>query len=140
MIFDVVNEHLDHHRVGKTKGALLPPRLMYTDKPFDDPAAVIPILDSVSTSVAECSTFMCGFIEYKDETFMQIPFLLDDEILNQIKEDRMFKLLQSDIRDYERRLQGYDDETYEMGLEISNMVFEYLVDDVVGSFSEPNLI
>lgn len=65
---------------------------------------------------------------------MQLPFLMDDEILSQIKEDRMFKLLQNDVKEYEKRLQNYDEEWYEVGLELSNMVFEYLVDDVVSLF------
>lgn len=77
---------------------------------------------------------MCGFIENKDDSFMQLPFLMDDEILSQIKEDRMFKLLQNDVKEYEKRLQNYDEEWYEVGLELSNMVFEYLVDDVVSLF------
>lgn len=59
---------------------------------------------------------------------------MDDEILSQIKEDRMFKLLQNDVKEYEKRLQNYDEEWYEVGLELSNMVFEYLVDDVVSLF------
>lgn len=133
-----MNEILDHNRVGKTQGSKLPPKLLWKDAPITTPSKTENILKIIPGILIEWSTYMCGFIENKDESFMKIPFLLDEEILNQIKEDRMYKLLQNDVREYEQKLQTNDDEFYEVGLEISNMIFEYLVDDVISFQSQVN--
>ena len=45
----------------------------------------------------EWGTFMCGFIPFKDDSFIQIPKFLDDETLNQIKEDRLIRLLTEEV-------------------------------------------
>jgi hypothetical protein len=134
MVFDVVNETLDSFRQGKRGGEKLPPKLLWRDTPCASPLQLPPIFNQVATQVTDYAPYMCGFIDTKDQSFLQLPFLMDEEILNQIKEDRMSKLIQNEIRDFERRIQVYDDELYEVGLEISNLVFEHLVDDVVSFF------
>lgn len=131
MVFDAVNETLDHHRVGKLHGEHLPFKLLWQEQLAKDSIACDRVLKAVTNSIIDWGSFMCGFIENKDDSLMQLPFALDEELLSQIKEDRMFKLLQNDVKEYEGRLQINDDETYEVMLEISNMVFEFLVDDLV---------
>lgn len=131
MIFDSINETLDYHRVGKMNGEKLPQKLLWRDPPIKTNEEYDNIFKSVKQNILDWGSFMCGFIDNKDESFMQLPFFLDDEILNQIKEDRMFKLLQNDVKEYEQKLQSNDDEYYEVCLEISNMIFEYLIDDLV---------
>lgn len=131
MIFDAINETFDHFRLGRTKGCRLPPMLLWNELPYENQESVEKVLDLVVHKVVEWGGYVCGFIENKEDSLMQLPYLLDEEILTQIKEDRMFKLLLNDVREYEAQLQTHDDEFYEVGLEISNLLFEYLIDDVV---------
>ena len=135
MIFDSINETLDCHRIGKMKGEKLPFKLLWKEVPTKNLIECERIVSNVAQIVLEWGSFMCGFIENKDESFMQLPFQIDDDLLNQIKEDRMFKLLQNDVKEYEMKLQTNDDEFYEVGLEVSNLIFEYLIDDVI-AFNE----
>lgn len=131
MLFDSINEVFDYHRVGKTFGQKMPPKMLWNCTSISDPRKIDNIFSSVLQTLTELSIFLCGFIEDKDESFLQSPFIFDEDILNQIKEDRMYKLLQNDVKEYELKLQSNDDEFYEIGLEISNMMFEYLIDDVI---------
>lgn len=135
MIFDVTNELLDGFRRGKQDGVKLPPKLLWMDAATLTPDKLPQVFASISAAVTEHAAAMCGFIETKDSSLMQLPFLMDDDILGQIKEDRMNRMLNNEIRVFEKRLLVSDDELYEVGLELSNLVFEYLVEDVVSLYS-----
>ena len=50
-----------------------------------------------SQKVMEWSTFMCGFIPFKDDSFIEVPRFLDEETLTQIKEDRLVRLLTDEV-------------------------------------------
>ena len=55
------------------------------------------IMGGSSQKVMEWSTFMCGFIPFKDDSFIEVPRFLDEETLTQIKEDRLVRLLTDEV-------------------------------------------
>ena len=97
LLFDCLNESLDCFRVYGQKGMPLP--LKNNGRVFRviNRQDVAKILAQASQRVMEWSTFMCGFIPFKEDSFIQIPRFLDDETLNQIKEDRLVRLLTDEV-------------------------------------------
>lgn len=73
---------------------------------------------------------MCGFHKDKEDSFLQLPTALDDEIVEQIKEDRLLKLVTREIRDFETKMGEIDEEEYDVLFDLSQYVFDYLMDDV----------
>lgn len=97
LLFDCLNECLDTFRIFGLKGMPLP---LKNDgrvlKTITD-SKVPNILQDASGKVIDWATFMCGFIPFKDDSFIQIPKFLDDETLTQIKEDRLIRLLTEEV-------------------------------------------
>jgi hypothetical protein len=97
MLFDSFNEALDLYRVYGAKGAPL------GFKPHTKPITVISddklsdVLLKAAQKVIEWSTFMCGFIPYKEDSFIQVPRNLDEDTFQQIKEDRLIRLLGDEV-------------------------------------------
>jgi len=91
LLFDCLNESLDSFRVYGLKGTPLP--LKNSGRVFKviRDNNVEEVMQRASAKVMEWGTFMCGFIPFKDDSFIQIPKYLDDETLNQIKEDRLIR-------------------------------------------------
>ena len=130
MVFDSVNEVLDAMRRGGLQGETLPHRFLWNSRTRSAEARVRQILATAKDRVLQLSTFMCGFIQNKDDSFLQLPLQLDEEIITQIKEDRLFKLLQHDVREYEGLMARTDNEKYEAMLEVSNFIFQDLFEDL----------
>lgn len=97
LLFDCLNEALDFYRVFGLKGQPLalrtrgrnPRPIMGEEVPL--------VLTRAAQKVIEWSTFMCGFIPFKDDSFIQVPRAIDDDTLNQIKEDRLVRLLTEEV-------------------------------------------
>lgn len=84
----------------------------------------------------EWGTFMCGFIPFKDDSFIQIPRFLDDETLNQIKEDRLIRLLTEEALENDDKWLNYEDEEIEVEIELADVIFDYLITDTMDSLLE----
>jgi hypothetical protein len=130
MIFDSINEILDSFRKGGLEGEPLPHRLLWESPEKTTEGQLKHAIASSKDRVLQLSTFMCGFIQNKEDSFLQLPVQLDEEIVCQIKEDRLFKLLQHDVCEYEAMQARIDEEEYEVRLEVSNMVFQDLFEDL----------
>lgn len=83
----------------------------------------------------EWNTFMCGFIQDKEDSFVQILNNLDDEIIGQIKEDRLFKMVQLDINDFDEKIFHVEEESFEIIHYLSEMIFEELINELITSFN-----
>lgn len=137
MIFDCLNEALDFHRVYGLKGAsvgLKPQSLKFQDH---NKASLPGVLLKSAQKVIEWSTFMCGFIPYKEDSFIQVPKNLDEDTFNQIKEDRLQRFLSDEVGSCDQVYSGddkwvtHEEEMLEVQVELSDMVFEFLVADTV---------
>lgn len=82
-------------------------------------------MQRASSKVMEWGTFMCGFIPFKDDSFIQIPKFLDDETLNQIKEDRLIRLLTEEALENDDKWLNYEDEEIEVEIELADVIFDY---------------
>ena len=97
LLFDSMNEALDSFRVYGLRGVPLPNRSIgRVFKPIEA-ASVRGILSEASQKVVEWSTYLCGFIPFKDDSFIQVPRFIDEDTVNQIKEDRLIRLLTTEV-------------------------------------------
>lgn len=97
LLFDCLNEALDYFRVFGLKGQPLALRTRGRHPRAIMPEEVPLMLTKAAQKVIEWSTFMCGFIPFKDDSFIQVPRALDEDTLNQIKEDRLVRLLTEEV-------------------------------------------
>jgi hypothetical protein len=74
--------------------------------------------------------FLCGFIPEKIETPTGEVILIEDEYLNQIKEDRLNQMLENEIIENEVRWVNYEEELTEVNVELADIIFEMLLDEV----------
>ena len=137
MLFDSFNEALDLFRVFGVKGAPLGCK-PHTSSAVAIPAEKLPdVLMRAAQKVIEWSTFMCGFIPYKEDSFIQVPRNLDEDTFQQIKEDRLVRLLGDEvgashqIYSSDDKWLTHEDEMIEVQIELSDMVFEHLIADAV---------
>ena len=137
LLFDCLNEALDSFRIFGLKGQPLALRSRGKNpKPLEVPG-IPSILTRAAQNVVEWSSFMCGFIPFKDDSFIQVPRQIDDDTLKQIQEDRLVRLLTDEVVSGEQVYESddkwntHEDEEIEVEVELSDMVFEYLITDVV---------
>ena len=96
------------------------------------------LFESCVEKIMEWNTFMCGFFREKEDSFLQLPATLDDEIVDQIKEDRLFKFACFEIGDFERKIFENEEEEYDILFDLSEFVFDVLVEDLVGFLKGDN--
>jgi len=130
MLFDSVNEILDNYRVFGMTGEKYPQRLMYAHSAQITEANLGPLLVKCMEKVMEWNTYMCGFHKDKEDSFLQLPTALDDEIVEQIKDDRMGKLVTREVHDFENKLGEIEEEEYDVLYDVTQLVFEHLMDDL----------
>ena len=144
MIFDSFNEALDLFRVYGARGAPLGFKPQTTPVMAISDEKLPSVLLKAAQRVIEWSTFMCGFIPYKEDSFIQVPRNLDEDTFQQIKEDRLIRLLGDEVGcshqvySSEDKWQTHEDEMVEVQIELSDMVFEYLIADAVCSLLKIN--
>lgn len=98
MLFDSFNEALDNLRPFGLKGSPFSWRpnagrlrpLQYAEEQLPD------VLDRAQERVLDWAMFMCGFIPDKDDSMLG-EIAIEDDYLNQIKEDRLIKMLTCEV-------------------------------------------
>lgn len=102
MLFDSFNEALDNFRPYGLKGCPFPWRpnagrivaVQTMTQHFGE------VLDRAQERVLEWAMFMCGFIPNKDDSMLG-DIVLEEDYLNQIKEDRLIKMLTCEVRKFD---------------------------------------
>ena len=122
---------LDSYRLYGMTGERYPQKQMYAIKTEIKEASLEPLLLKCMDRVMEWNTYMCGFHKDKEDSFLQLPMTLDDDIVDQIKEDRMMKLVTKEIKDFEANLAEIDEEEYDVLCDVSEGVFEELLGDLL---------
>lgn len=132
MLFDSVNEILDNYRLYGLNGEKYPHKILYAKSQHIKDPNLMCLFVKCLDQIMEWNTYMCGFHKDKEDSFLQLPIALDDEIVEQIKEDRMVKLVTKEILDFEVKLAEIDEEEYDVLFDISDRVFDVLLDDLIG--------
>ncbi|KAM3130284.1 hypothetical protein pb186bvf_017580 [Paramecium bursaria] len=131
IIFDALNEALDYYRpygLGcypfpwKTQPQSLQQRLIMEDK-------IENILIKGVIKVSEWAQSLVGIIIDKEDSPFPKILQLDQEYLNQIKEDRMIRMLNAEVIEQEQGWLNYDEQYTEINVEISQMIFDDLIQE-----------
>ena len=99
LIFDAVNEQLNYLRVTPIKNS----RRLWRNKQSQTLCLqqLNSILDIVREKLLYCNSFLCGMIEDKEDSFMNLINNLEPGVLQQIKTDRFEKFLNFEIQKLE---------------------------------------
>ena len=56
---------------------------------------------------------------------------MDEDYLSQVKEDRLYKLLNQEVNENEEKWINYDEEITEVNVELGELVFQDLLEEVL---------
>lgn len=134
MIFDSLNELLDTKRIFGIQGEVYPNKFLWRQKKIIEEFFLGDIISNANEEILDWSTYMCGFISDKEDSFLQLLANLDEDVVRQIKEDRLVKLVGCELRNFDRKMFLVEEEVYEIVYEVAERVFEELVADLVNNF------
>jgi hypothetical protein len=132
MLFDSFNEALDTLRPFNLKGSPFPwrpnaGRLAATSHPVEN---IGELLEKAQEKVLDWAMFVCGFIPDKEDSMLG-DIAIEEDYLNQIKEDRLIKMLTCEAFETDERWLIYDDEEVEVQTEIAELIFDQLLEEAV---------
>ncbi|CAK81208.1 unnamed protein product (macronuclear) [Paramecium tetraurelia] len=131
VLYDALNEALDYFRPFGLNGYPLPwikqpLELIQRNKKSE---TLQEIFQGAIKQVTDWASFLVGLIIDKPDSPFPKILMLDQEYLNQIKEERMIRMLNQEIYQNEERWLIYDEEQSEILVEISQMVQDQLMDE-----------
>ncbi|CAD8064646.1 unnamed protein product [Paramecium primaurelia] len=131
-IFDSLTEALDYFRPYGLIGQPFlwksdPTRLRAREIQLTD---IPQIIRKASEKVIDWSHYMTGILVDKEDSPFPKSMQLDQETIAQIREDRLYRMLTLDIIDNEDKWTNYDEETTEISIDLSDLLFDYLIEEV----------
>ncbi|KAM3133062.1 hypothetical protein pb186bvf_014779 [Paramecium bursaria] len=131
MVYEAFNEAINYVRPYGIRGQPYPwkfnPLKVYCNR-----TTVENIERAMGFAIAKMlkwGAFLCGFIPEKIETPQGELIVIEDDYLNQIKEDRLQQMLEYEIQDNEEKWVTYDEEQAEVAVELADIVFEMMLDE-----------
>ncbi|KAL4445061.1 hypothetical protein ABPG74_018789 [Tetrahymena malaccensis] len=131
MIFDCFNEALDSMRPFGLRGKPLPWKINSNklSSIIITPDNIEKILGLAIAKVLKWGSFLCGFIPERIESPTGEIVQIEDEYLNQIKEDRLAQMLENEVIENEDKWLTYEDEETDVQLEIADDIFNYIIEE-----------
>ncbi|CAD8114577.1 unnamed protein product [Paramecium primaurelia] len=120
-IFDAFNEALDYHRPFGIKGRPLPWRKNVI---FRQVSSVEDTLEKSALRVVQWAETLSGILLPQGSQ-------VDNDILPQVREERLDKMLKQEIFETDDRWQEFDEEHTEVALELSELIFNHLITEVI---------
>jgi len=140
MLFDSFNETLDSFRPYGLKGQPYPWKSnikVAAPKPITE-ENMDKILEKAKEKVIEWSSSMCGFFGDKEDQLLDKTSTINEEFLAQLREERLARMLASDVFEMEERWITYDDEEAEVQVELADLIFDKLVTETVEVITQIN--
>ncbi|CAD8207780.1 unnamed protein product [Paramecium octaurelia] len=120
-IFDAFNEALDYHRPFGIKGRPLPWRKN----------VICRQVNSVEETLEKSSIRVVLWAETLSGILLPQGSQMDNDILPQVREERLDKMLKQEIFETDDRWQEFDEEHTEVALELSELIFNHLITEVI---------
>ncbi|CAD8150336.1 unnamed protein product [Paramecium pentaurelia] len=131
MIYEAFNESINYIRPFGIRGQPYPwksnPLKVYQSQTTKE--SIDKAMGFAIAKMLKWGSFLCGFIPEKIETPQGEIIVIEDDYLNQIKEDRLQQMLEYEIQEQEEKWQNYDEEQAEVAVELSDVLFETLLDE-----------
>ena len=133
VIFDAVNQALDSFRPYGLKGPPFPwsnvtRTLTYRNNRSNELPAVI---QKVTKDVTEWTKTFAGTLPNSEMFRKGKTIQLDDDQLNEFREERLALVLAAEIEENEKLWVDYEYEEAQTKIDISDLIFETLVDEIV---------
>ncbi|CAK82137.1 unnamed protein product (macronuclear) [Paramecium tetraurelia] len=132
MVYEAFNEAINFVRPYGIRGQPYPwksnPLKVYQN--LTTPETIDRAMGFAIAKMLKWGSFLCGFIPEKIETPQGEIIVIEDDYLNQIKEDRLQQMLEYEIQESEEKWLNYDEEQAEVAVELADIVFEAMLDEV----------
>eukprot|EP01017_Pseudomicrothorax_dubius_P010208 TRINITY_DN13618_c0_g1_i1.p2 TRINITY_DN13618_c0_g1~~TRINITY_DN13618_c0_g1_i1.p2 ORF type:complete len:590 (+),score=159.81 TRINITY_DN13618_c0_g1_i1:89-1858(+) len=138
LIFDAMNEVLDGFRPFGAKGKPVPWRSISSRIFFRRISAenVPGILEKAKEKVMELTISMCGVIPEKEDSILGHELNLDENYVNQVREDYLARMLAREAYENEDKWINYEEEETEVAFDLADLVFEKLISECVEDLLE----
>jgi hypothetical protein len=127
MIFDALNESFQKYRPYGTKGVPMPwsnnTRCIGHTKPINK------IIEEVKDELLDWTTIQAGKICTED--MLMSNGALDEELLQQVREERLANMLADEIIEKDEIWTNYEFEETQVKLDLANMILEYLANESI---------
>ncbi|CAD8170525.1 unnamed protein product [Paramecium octaurelia] len=120
-IFDAFNEALDYHRPFGIKGRPLPWRKN----------VICRQVNSVEDTLEKSAIRVVQWAETLSGILLPQGSQVDNDILPQVREERLDKMLKQEVFETDDRWQEFDEEHTEVALELSELIFNHLITEVI---------
>ncbi|CAD8060360.1 unnamed protein product [Paramecium sonneborni] len=131
MVYEAFNEAINYVRPFGIRGQPYPwksnPLKVYQN--LTTPETVDRAMGFAISKMLKWGSFLCGFIPEKIETPQGELIVIEDDYLNQIKEDRLQQMLEYEIQESDEKWLNYDEEQAEVAVELADIVFEAMLDE-----------
>ncbi|CAK56319.1 unnamed protein product (macronuclear) [Paramecium tetraurelia] len=131
MIYEAFNESINYIRPYGIRGQPYPwksnPLKVYQNQTTKE--SIDRSMGFAISKMLKWGSFLCGFIPEKIETPQGEIIVIEDDYLNSIKEDRLQQMLEYEIQESEEKWLNYEEEQAEVAVEISDVVFETMLDE-----------
>ena len=127
MIFDAANEVLQKYRPYGTQGAPLPWSI--SDRRIGANKPITVIIEEVKEVLMDWSSIQAGKICTED--MLLSNGILDEELLQQVREERLASMLAEEIIEKDAVWINYEFEETQVKLDIADMVLEHLTGEVI---------
>lgn len=95
---------------------------------------LVKIFEKTSDQIKKWGLFMCGMYEHKPENFKYFPEIVNPMIFERIKESRMNLLEMNEMEELGIKMSDFDDEKYEIMLNLNDLVLDHLLSDLCQDF------
>lgn len=95
---------------------------------------LVKVFEKTAEQIKKWALFMCGMYEHKPENFKYLPEIVNPVILEKIKESRMTLLEMNEMEELGYKMNDFDDEKYEIGLNLNDFVWDHLINEVCQEF------
>lgn len=139
LVFDALNDALDFFRPYGVDG---PPfawkrELVHSQVTIIDIHNYDKVLEIAKEKVMGWAETFCGVFKDKSDSVIENfivfeNFPLDDFHIHQIREERLNLMIKDENFEREEKWLNYDEEEVEVGVEIGNVVYRLLLDELVG--------
>ncbi|CAD8058482.1 unnamed protein product [Paramecium sonneborni] len=140
MVYEAFNEAINYVRPFGIRGQSYPwksnPLKVYQN--ITIPETLDRAFGFAISKMLKWGSFLCGFIPEKIETPQGELIVIEDDYLNQIKEDRLQQMLEYEIQESDEKWLNYDEEQAEVAVELADIVFEAMLDEVAEEIFRAN--
>lgn len=138
-IFDCFNESLSRQII---ESQVKLSEMLFSDKrkPTSKNLTLDQMLIKAMEDVLDCASLLCGIIKDKEDSMMGNIRLMDNDLINQLREERMFRMIALENIEKDKAWFNYDNHETLVKLQISESIVDKLMTELIYDLNNIHVI